>query len=68
MHTGVPHDESIQHDKSTQHGASMYHSPNANERLLEGTWSAKLGVFADTWWPLFVIGFGLIFVFGIPTQ
>lgn len=61
-HTGVPHDESM------QHGASTQHTPNANERLLEATWSAKLGVFADKWWPVFVIGFGIVFIFGIPTQ
>ncbi len=58
----------IQHDESMQHGAGSQHRPTANERLLEGTWSAKLGVFADKWWPLFVIGFGTVFIFGIPTQ
>ena len=62
------HHTGVQHDESPQHGAGTQGSPNANERLLEGTWSAKLGAFADTWWPLFVIGFGLVFIFGIPTQ
>lgn len=51
-----------------QHGSRSQHTPDANERLREQTWSVKLGVFADTWWPLFVIGFGLAFVLGIPTQ
>ena len=58
----------MQNDTSTQRGTGSQHSPDANERLREQTWSVKLGVFADTWWPLFVIGFGLAFVLGIPTQ
>lgn len=58
----------VQHDESMQHGASMQHLPNANERLMEQTWSAKVGVFADKWWPLFVIAFGTVFILGIPTQ
>ena len=58
----------VQQDESMQHGASMQHLPNADERLMEQTWSAKLGVFADKWWPLFVIGFGTVFILGIPTQ
>lgn len=58
----------MQHDPSMQHGLASQHHPNANERLMEQTWSAKLGVFADKWWPLFVIGFGAVFILGIPTQ
>ena len=54
-------------DSSTQHGHGTQ-DPSANERLMEQTWSAKLGKFADTWWPLFVIAFGTVFIFGIPTQ
>lgn len=58
----------MQHDASMQHGVSSQHRPDANERLLEQTWSAKLGIFADKWWPLFVIAFGTVFILGIPTQ
>ena len=58
----------MQHDRSMQHGLSSQHAPDANERLMEQTWSAKVGRFADTWWPLFVIAFGAVFIFGIPTQ
>lgn len=57
----------MQHSK-VQHDESMQHQPNANERLMEQSWSAKLGVFADKWWPLLVIAFGTVFIFGIPTQ
>ncbi len=57
-----------QHNESMQHGTGTQHLPNANERLLEQTWSAKVGMFADKWWPLFVIAFGAVFILGIPTQ
>ncbi len=58
----------VQQDETMQHGVSTQHQPNSNERLMEQTWSAKLGVFADKWWPLLVIAFGAVFIFGIPTQ
>lgn len=58
----------VQLDETMQHGLSTQHMPDANERLMEKPWSAKVGVFADKWWPLFVIAFGTVFIFGIPTQ
>ncbi len=57
----------MQHDMSKQHG-NTEPAPDANERLMEQTWSEKAAKFADTWWPLFVIAFGAVFIFGIPTQ
>ena len=58
----------MQHDPSTRHELASGPQPDANEGPVEQTWSAKLGRFADTWWPLFVIAFGAVFIFGIPTQ
>ena len=58
----------MQQDLRKQHGLGLPHHPDANDRLMAQTWSAKVGSFADTWWPLFVIAFGTVFIFGIPTQ